>query len=233
MSLMPGVVYNVLQQRQRGVTSESIKKLERLIEGLADVFARSWHLSELSISANGRIGRSLRSRLLKLSVDLPDSGLRRLARQAILAVDNGMLEQLPLVLTHGDLLPSNLVVDETTGELTGVIDWAEAEYLPFGLALYGLDHLLGVMSTSGQFVYYTQSELLRQLFWTRLIREVAALADARVLRAVMLARTVGVLLWHGYAWDDGKIERVVDAQRDAGELAYLRAFLQADSKPLL
>ena len=35
----------------------------------------------------------------------------------------------------------------TTGQITGIIDWAEAEVLPFGLALYGLENLLGYMGT--------------------------------------------------------------------------------------
>ena len=55
----------------------------------------------------------------------------------------------PQVLTHGDLCPMNIHVSPTTGGVTGIIDWAEAEVLPFGLALYGLENLLGYMGPEG------------------------------------------------------------------------------------
>ena len=32
----------------------------------------------------------------------------------------------------------NILVSPTMGGVTGIIDWAEADILPFGLALYGL-----------------------------------------------------------------------------------------------
>ncbi len=44
-------------------------------------------------------------------------------------------EGYPGVLTHGDLSEMNFLVNPETGHLTGVIDWAEAEILPFGYAL--------------------------------------------------------------------------------------------------
>jgi Ser/Thr protein kinase RdoA (MazF antagonist) len=39
---------------------------------------------------------------------------------------------LPMVLLHRDLRASNILVDEKSCHLTGVIDWAEAETCPFG-----------------------------------------------------------------------------------------------------
>ncbi|KAF1986149.1 hypothetical protein K402DRAFT_421368 [Aulographum hederae CBS 113979] len=55
----------------------------------------------------------------------------------------------PSVLTHGDLCEMNFLVDPQSGHLTGVIDWAEAEILPFGCALWGLKNLLGFMDGAG------------------------------------------------------------------------------------
>jgi hypothetical protein len=47
-------------------------------------------------------------------------------------------------------------------------------------------------------------------------------------KAVELARDVGVLLWHGLAWDDGRIDRVVEPGKDENELAHLNAFLHTE-----
>ena len=43
----------------------------------------------------------------------------------------------------------NILVSPITGRITGIIDWAEAKVLPFGLALYGLENLLGYMGPGG------------------------------------------------------------------------------------
>jgi hypothetical protein len=37
---------------------------------------------------------------------------------------------------------------------------------------------------------------------------------------------VGVLLWYGFAWDEGRVERVVSEGRDGVEVACLRAFMR-------
>ena len=46
-----------------------------------------------------------------------------------------------------------------------------------------------------------------------------------VLEAVKLSRDLGVLLWHGIAFDDGAIDRVVQEGRDIDEIHRLDAFL--------
>jgi hypothetical protein len=40
-----------------------------------------------------------------------------------------------------------------------------------------------------------------------------------------LAKTIGTLLWYGFAWDEGAIDRVVNTERDVEEFVYLDAFL--------
>lgn len=53
------------------------------------------------------------------------------------------------VLTHGDLCEMNFLVELETGHLTGLVDWAEAEILPFGCALRGLENVLDFMDMHG------------------------------------------------------------------------------------
>jgi hypothetical protein len=173
-----------------------------------------------------KVGSTITSRLEKLAIELPDAHLRQRARLALHAAQR--LEDYPVALNHGDLIPSNILVDQNTWEITGLVDWAEAEYLPFGTCLYALEHLLGYLTPAlpdlpPVWTYFEDATQLRELFWTHLIEavpEVGARAED-----VKVIRDVGVLLWHGIAWDDGAINRVVNEVDDMEEMTKLRAFL--------
>ncbi|KAK4505793.1 hypothetical protein PRZ48_003758 [Zasmidium cellare] len=158
---------------------------------------------------------------------LPTRWLRSRARVVRRGYDSGLLDRLSVVLNHGDLLPSNIMVDRESWRLTGLVDWAEAEYLPVGMALYGIEHLLGFFDNKRKvFVYYEQANTLRDIFWQRLKDEIPELRDKAMWEAVFLSRDIGILLWHGIAWDDGRLDRVVDYENDTEELAYLESFLE-------
>ena len=132
----------------------------------------------------------------------------------------------PQVLTHGDLCAMNILVSPTTGGVTGIIDWAEAEVLPFGLALYGLENLLGNMGPEG-WRYFEIRDELEQRFWDQLWDSIAgsrAPPDDGIRHTVTIARQVGVLMQYGFLWEDGTVERAV-TEEDKGSLAYLDAFL--------
>lgn len=55
----------------------------------------------------------------------------------------------PQVLSHGDLNETNLLVDEGTSAITGIIDWSSAKIAPFGLELAALRRLGGNMNENG------------------------------------------------------------------------------------
>jgi hypothetical protein len=57
--------------------------------------------------------------------------------------------RLPWVLTHDDLSSMNLLLDTATGSLQGVVDWTDAAIWPFGIALWGLERLLGYGGPNG------------------------------------------------------------------------------------
>jgi Phosphotransferase enzyme family len=131
------------------------------------------------------------------------------------------ITSLPWVLTHGDLVPGNIMLSTASGHLTGLVDWAEAEILSFGLCLYGLEEILGEMTETG-WEYHPDAERLRQVFWRELGKRIGDVERAKV----EMARQAGILLWWGIAWDDGRIDRVVEEGRDAVEVARLDAFLR-------
>ncbi|KAH0562053.1 hypothetical protein GP486_003248 [Trichoglossum hirsutum] len=197
----------------------------RLCEDFARFLALSWHRRSkipASVTLCGKVGAQVDSKLRQLCEALP---LRFRHRARLVQRHLPLLRSsLPLVLNHGDIVASNIMLDPLSGTLTGFVDWTEAELLPFGTCLYGLEELLGFMTPSG-WVYYDRSDALRDAAFRKLLDEIPELKkSARLREALAVARDLGVLLWHGFAWDDGAIDRVVDDTMDAGEIMYLEAF---------
>ncbi|KAF2241293.1 hypothetical protein BU26DRAFT_469500 [Trematosphaeria pertusa] len=183
----------------------------------------------------GKVGAEILPKLEKLARELPDGALRERAKETLKSLMS--IRDFPVVLCHGDLIPSNILVDEETWRIAGMVDWAEAEWLPFGTCLYGLEHLLGypsryclaseslgtVARTRLKWWYYGNADELRMFFWERLVEERPGMRVR--LGDVGVMRDVGVLLWLGYAWDEGRIDRVVNEVDDGEEVECLRAFL--------
>ncbi|CAN8097399.1 unnamed protein product [Discula destructiva] len=177
----------------------------------------------------GRVGGSLMWRLVQMHAHLPER-FRPVTGRTLELFD--AIISLPWVLTHGDLVPANIMVErsrECSGRLalTGLLDWAEAEYLPFGVGLYGLEEVLGDTDASGSFSYYSDEDELRSLFWAQLEVEVSAFGfvlDEHTRRVVDAAHVLGILLWHGIAFDDGKLDRVVQEAVDDKEMQRLDLF---------
>ena len=188
----------------------------------------------------GKVGAQILPKLLQLAAALPDNRLRAKAQEALAHLQTASLADYPAVLTHGDLVPSNILVDDETWHITGLVDWAEAEILPFGTCLYGLEHLLGTLrhishpsdsSKTPVWEYDADAEQLRHLFYDTLTSLVPDLKRRK--GELRLMRDIGVFLWHGFAWDEGAIDRVVDEVSDGGEVAMLRGMLGVSLDPVL
>nr|POE86497.1 hypothetical protein CFP56_46681 [Quercus suber] len=234
-SVLPGVRLSELLPRLSQTTMlrpTTTNKMKTLLSDLAAFHARAWVggiwdvRSARRAVAQGKVGSSLVPRLAALAQRLPSRALRRVAQRALREVQNGGLEGLPVVLTHGDLIPSNLLVEAATWRLTGVVDWAEAEWLPFGISLYAVDILLGGLvdenNRKSPFRWYVD-RAPRAWFYKELESKIGCLG--RLKKCVRLARVVGVLLWFGFAWDDGRIDRVIDGKAWS-ELQCLKAYLR-------
>ncbi|TEA21182.1 hypothetical protein C8034_v008516 [Colletotrichum sidae] len=149
------------------------------------------------------------------------------ARGVMRAMDD--IEGLPWVITHGDLVADNIMVEsegDGAGRLVGLIDWAEAEWLPFGVGLYGLEEVLGQDvgaddTDKTRFEYYPDAMELRAMFWVEVAKVVD---DEDAIRTAKMAQVLGVLLWRGIAFDDGALSRVVD-EEDWWDVQRLRTWL--------
>jgi hypothetical protein len=64
-----------------------------------------------------------------------------------------------VVVQHDDLLENNIYVDEATGHIIGIVDWADAMIAPFGVSLGGLETVLGVQTSSCWHFYPNHVEL--------------------------------------------------------------------------
>ncbi|KAI0202945.1 hypothetical protein F4808DRAFT_62458 [Astrocystis sublimbata] len=201
---------------------------EHMVRDFAHLQALAWQKArraEELLDEKRIVGSSLTTRLELMSASLP-LRFRRIA--ASILDDLSEIEALPWVFTHGDFLPANIMVDSDSGRLSGLVDWAEAEWLPFGVGMYGLEELLGEDNVDGLFVCYPEARFLRRMFWAQLMSLIPELArDPRTLSLTMKAQKLGILLWHGIAFDDGNLNRVVEEgnENDAREIQRLAMFL--------
>ncbi|KXX79452.1 hypothetical protein MMYC01_203728 [Madurella mycetomatis] len=228
---------------------------EPLIRSFARLHATSYSsaltpTSPLLPALKRRVGQTLRWRLEQMHAHLP-ARFRPVVKRVLGALVD-VESRLPWALTHGDLVPTNIMVDvdddgDDAGQagdkggrggihLKGLIDWAEAEYLPFGVGLYGLEELLGTSSGAGSaggggdgsrypppgsiFTYFPDAARLRGVFWEELYGAIPELVTDAALRA----RVEDARL-HGIAFDDGALDRVVRAGQDDEELQRLDLFV--------
>lgn len=129
----------------------------------------------------------------------------------------------PVVLTHGDLNEMNILVEPESGEITGVVDWAEASFQPFGFALYALDNALGGMGPDG-WKYYDNTEYLRGEFWGTFCGLAGGLSEG-VLERIRLARVAGLLIRYGTPYESGLGGMIGVRSSTGGSLRYLDALL--------
>jgi hypothetical protein len=100
-------------------------------------------------------------------------------------------------------LENNFHVNEATGHITGVVDWADAIIAPFGLSLGGLETILGVQ-TSSSWHFHPNHVELREYFWDTFYEHTGPIsADTR--RSIEVARLFGLFRTHGFEEGNARI----------------------------
>jgi hypothetical protein len=101
------------------------------------------------------------------------------------------------VFTHGDLNGLNILTTDD-GHISGVIDWGESTWKPFGMGLYGLDTFLGSMGAAGYSSVEGHDELRARFFemmWNHMPLEMI-LRKGKLEKAMRVAEIVGILHRH-------------------------------------
>jgi hypothetical protein len=101
-----------------------------------------------------------------------------------------------IVLNHDDLLEMNIHVDEETGSITGIVDWADAIITPFGTSLEGLETILGVR-TASRWYFHPSHNYFRTQFW-KTFYEVTGYISDDDRRAIEIGRMFGLLRTYGF-----------------------------------
>lgn len=111
--------------------------------------------------------------------------------------------EYPSAIQHDDFLENNFHVDEATGHITGVVDWADAMIAPFGLSLGGLETILGVQ-TSSSWHFHPGHVELREYFWDTFYKHIGPIS-VDIQRSIEVARLLGLFRTHGFEERDARI----------------------------
>lgn len=117
----------------------------------------------------------------------------------------------------------NILVDPENGNITGVVDWAEASILPFGFTLFALENALGSMYASG-WKYLDNSDYLRREFWGVLRDLVGGVSDYE-MEVIQVARMAGIFIRYGSPYHSGVKEMAGVRDASDASLHYLDIFI--------
>jgi hypothetical protein len=104
---------------------------------------------------------------------------------------------LPMVLLHKDFCVCNIVVNEKSCNLVGVVDWAEAEIAPFGLNLHSHQRLISKVHLKNAWIRYDDYVILEEIFWSTFSKEAGGLSNENI-SIIKSARIVGLILSRGF-----------------------------------
>jgi len=136
-----------------------------------------------------RMAETFEKELHILLVALPDR-FHPIIRATVAALPS--IYSLPTVLLHQDFGDCNIMVQDETCHLVGVIDWAEAEIGPFGTNLHSLQDLMSKLHMKNGWTRYEDYDDLVGTFWKTLSDEVGGL-DEDTAKAIRAARVLGLL----------------------------------------
>ncbi|KAJ4315798.1 hypothetical protein N0V84_008202 [Fusarium piperis] len=225
MDNIPGITYIMGRDISTVQPPDAVFRQRNTVKDLARFFAQSWNNAQcLNPDDVAPLLAEFDSKFDLLARSLPSrfaSNLDKI-RKDLPSLFSGAL---PFVLSHGDLCEMNILINSETGNITGIVDWAEARILPFGLSLWGFENVLGYMDSRG-WHYYDNRRELEDLFWQTFWGEAtnASDADSKLIRT---ARLAGLFCRYGFIVDGKAVIRVVD-ESDASGLPYLDAFCAAE-----
>ncbi|KAI0147835.1 hypothetical protein GGR57DRAFT_475989 [Xylariaceae sp. FL1272] len=131
-------------------------------------------------------------------------------------------EDWPKVLAHGDLSPSNLLVDEATSSISGIIDWSLASIRPFGTDLKTLLVAQIQREDDDKITLHEDSDNLREMFWEEFWKRTEVEEEKRgeVRRLAELAGKMNFITGMVFLRDFGKLNQTLHQYNDGLINAY-------------
>lgn len=158
--------------------------------------ALSWKApQEVSLEYRDMLAQRYTSDLQLLLTALPER-FHAIVQGALDHLD--AMFSLPMVLLHRDFGMSNVLVEEKTCHLTGVIDWAEADICPFGQNLHSLEAFTGDLHLRQGWKRYDDYRDLQVSFWDTFGNEVGSSFTQEIKKAIETSRVVGLLRSRGF-----------------------------------
>ncbi|UZP40126.1 hypothetical protein NXS19_007942 [Fusarium pseudograminearum] len=135
------------------------------VKDLARYFARCWSSSQPvdhQTQAEKQLG--IYKRLTRLAEESPPVLSKSILSKLIEALPSIFAKDYPQVLTHNDFSVTNILVNEDTLKITGIVDWSLASVMPFGLDLDILFLATGFRTLHGWHDYGCKPQL-QDVFW--------------------------------------------------------------------
>jgi len=182
--------------RREMFTLDAEQRLSQTVQDFARFFASAW-TNRLTAEAPPGLQAEYEAILDTLFLELPDS-LRPTINKVRESLSLLFRPDFPMVFQHDDLLENNFHVEEATGHITGIVDWANAKVAPYGISLGGLEIVLGIQ-TNTDWYFHPSHVRLRQQFWNTFDSEIGEVSDLD-RRSMEVARLMGLFRTHGIEW---------------------------------
>ncbi|KAI1475842.1 hypothetical protein F4774DRAFT_428645 [Daldinia eschscholtzii] len=219
MDLVPGVALSRAMRKLLAPGMETC--LLQTVRDFARLFASAWINRPVhQLPATDALFNHYRQILDQLSQGLPSRFHAKLSevRQGLPLL---FRPTYPMIVNHDDLFEMNIHVDEESGGITGIVDWADAKIAPFGTSLGGLETLLGVR-TSSRWHFHPLHNTFREQFWKEFYETIGYVSDED-RRAIEIVRMFGLFRTHGFDRRPEKPGAMPLAEREEG-FVYLEAF---------
>ncbi|KAF2966703.1 hypothetical protein GQX73_g6875 [Xylaria multiplex] len=166
MPCLQGSSYIKVMPFQTEMDSDERDKHTVFTKHLARYFAQCWLRPQLaSRHSQAEQQEGIRRRLARLMEELPSSGLLYSTVSKLIECLPSLFSQnYPQVLTHNDLSVTNILIDENTFEIMGIVDWSLATVMPFGMDLDVVFLATGFVTRDG-WHNYAYKQLLQGAFW--------------------------------------------------------------------
>ncbi|PYI01929.1 hypothetical protein BO78DRAFT_378106, partial [Aspergillus sclerotiicarbonarius CBS 121057] len=207
MTRIQGISYLEFILKHSGQFSENSTEFSfwrrNYVIDIAKFFARSWkNPQDVHKLYRNILQTKYKTALEKLLVSLPERFIPfiRASLDALPAIFS-----LPMVLTHQDLGVCNVLVDEDSCNLVGVIDWAEAEIAPFGVNLHFHQRFISKVHFENGWSRFDDYVACEAVFWNMFQTRVRGLGED-IIAVIKAARIVGLLLECGFIGRLGDME---------------------------